>query len=68
MTFPRFWAAVGVGLAQVAVWVGRAALWASQHPAVIAAVASLAGHPALGMAVTQLATATAVPPAPPSGS
>lgn len=52
-----FWNALGRSLARVAVWTGRGALWASQHPQVVATVASLAGHPEVAAVINAGATA-----------
>lgn len=43
-----FWDRLGLGLAKVAKGAAAGALWASQHPEVINAVAAAAGKPALG--------------------
>lgn len=50
-----FWDAIGKGLAKVAKVAGEGALWASQHPAVITTIASLAGHPEVGAVVARIA-------------
>lgn len=50
-----FWNAFGRALAKVAKYAGEGALWASQHPQVIADIATLAGKPAIAAAVTQAA-------------
>jgi hypothetical protein len=47
----NFWKTLGKGLAHLAVYAGKAALWASQHPEVVAIVSQAAHIPP---AVTQI--------------
>lgn len=64
MSFPTFWKSVGLGLAKAGVLAGKGALWASQHPEVISTVASIAGHPEIGVtihAVDQMVIAAVTP-------
>lgn len=46
------WKNVGLGLAKVATTAASAALWASNHPEVLSAVAMVAGHPEVATLVT----------------
>lgn len=44
MSFGGFWKNVGLGFAKVGKGAAAGALWASQHPEVIGAVAAISGH------------------------
>jgi len=46
------WKNVGLGFAKVSVKAAQAALWASNHPEVLSAVATVAGHPEVATLVT----------------
>jgi len=50
-----FWKHVGKAFASIAKGAATAALWASQHPEVIASVATIAGHPEVAAVITQAA-------------
>lgn len=52
-----FWQHIGMGLAKVAQGAARGALWASQHPQVIAAVAQVTGHPDVAAVITAVGSA-----------
>lgn len=51
MHFPNFWKSIGRALAAVAKGAARAALWASQHQTVVQSVATIAGHPEIGVKI-----------------
>lgn len=53
----NFWDRIGKGLAVVAKGAAAGALWASQHPEVIASVATIAGHPEVAAVATTVAAA-----------
>ena len=57
MAWAQTWKAIGKGLAAVAKTAAAGAVWASQHPEVIAGVATVAGHPEIGAAVAALEAA-----------
>lgn len=44
MSFGGFWKNVGLGFAKVGKGAAKGALWASQHPEVVGAVAAISGH------------------------
>ncbi len=47
-----FWDTIGAGLAKVAHALAFGAIWASKNPAVITTIASISGHPEIGVAIT----------------
>lgn len=63
-SWSRFWKGVGNGAATVAKAGGSVALWASQHPEVIAGVATIAGHPEVGAVIKGLPSPSLPKPAP----
>ena len=53
-----FWNRLGKALAITAKAAGKGALWCSEHPEVVATVATIAGHPDVAAVVKGLSTAT----------
>lgn len=49
------WGKIGHGLAIVAKYAGKGALWCAENPQIIAEILALTGHPAIAGAINQAA-------------